>query len=112
VVLDVIDRRSEHRFLCSEAVLVSWATDGVRHKDHGNLEDISASGCRLLMEVPISKSTSVEIRCRDHEFRGVVRYCRSTEIGFDIGVQFAQPGAWNRQEFEPKHLFDARSLMP
>lgn len=110
--LPPLERRFERRFLCSEIVSVSWATDDVRHENHANLEDLSPSGCKLLMEGAVAECAAVEIRIRDHMFRGAVRYCRSTEIGFDIGIQFLQPQAWNRQEFEPEHLFDPRTLKP
>jgi hypothetical protein len=106
----MIDRRTEHRFLCSDIVQVSWIWDGRAHEEHTNMEDVSPSGCRLLMDQAVAESTPIDIRCGEHLFRGAVRYCRQTEIGFDIGVQFTQPGAWDREEFEPKHLLDARSL--
>ena len=104
------ERRTEYRFLCADLVPVSWMLDGQKHEEHANIEDVSPSGCRLLMDQAVPESTAIEIRCGEHLFHGAVRYCRSTEIGFDIGVQFAQPGTWDRQEFEPKHFFDARSL--
>jgi hypothetical protein len=106
----MIDRRTEHRFLCADIVRVSRMQDGVPHEEHANMEDVSPSGCRLLMDQSVAESTPIEIRCGEHLFHGAVRYCRQTEIGFDIGVQFAQPGAWDREQFEPKHLLDTRSL--
>ncbi len=58
------------------------------------------------MEGPTSESTVVAIRIRGHVFRGAVRHYRSTEIGFDFGVRFAQTGAWKTEEFDPAHLQD------
>jgi hypothetical protein len=86
--------------------------DSVLHEEPGNLDDISPSVCRLLMEQAITKSTPVEIRCVEHLFHGSVRYCHRIEIGFAIGVQFTEAGAWKREEFEPKQLFDVRCLNP
>jgi PilZ domain len=108
--LALVEKRFEHRFLCADIVLVSWISDGLQHEEHGNLEDISPSGCGLLMEQAVSESTDIEVRCEGHAFDGTVRYCRQTEIGFDIGIQFTKAGAWKREEFEPQHLFDVQSL--
>jgi len=106
------ERRLESRFLCADLVRVSWAADGLAHEDGGNLEDVSPSGCRLLMDQAIPEGTPIEIRCGETVFLSTVRYCRSSEIGFDLGIQFSQTGTWNQEEFEPKHLLDMRTLIP
>jgi len=82
--------------------------EGMRfvQREIGNLEDISSSGCRLLMEQAIPQDMIVHVRCGGQEFEGSVRHCRWSQIGFDVGLQFTQAGAWVRQEFEPKHLLD------
>jgi hypothetical protein len=103
--------RLESRFLCADLVHVIWAADGQLHEDDGNLEDVSPSGCRLLMGQTISENTAVEIRCGDHVFNGTVRYTRTSDLGFDLGIQFAQRGTWKREDFEPQHLLDVNTLL-
>src|ERR1017187_6428644 len=72
--------RLESRFLCADLVHVTWAADGQLHEDDGNLEDVSPSGCRLLMGQTISENTAVEIQCGDNVFNGTVRYTRTSDI--------------------------------
>ena len=91
---------------------VSWTADEVGHEAGANLEDVAPSGCRLLMDESIPEGTSTAIRCGDTLFLGTVRYCRSCEIGFDLGIEFHQIGAWERGEFEPKHFLDVREATP
>ena len=93
--------RLESRFLCADLVQVSWVVDGLVYKDGGNLEDVSPSGCRLLMDQAIPEATPIEIRCGENVCNGTVRYCRSSDIGFDLGIQFDQIGTWSREEFQP-----------
>jgi hypothetical protein len=70
-----------------------------------NLEDMSPSGCKLLIEHPISEGTSVTLQCKGQEYSGSVRYCRSVEIGFDIGIAFTERGAWDCERYEPRAFF-------
>lgn len=93
--------------MCADLVQVSWP---LQREETVNLEDISPSGCRLLMEHAIPQETIIQLRCGGQAFQGVVRYCRRSDIGFDIGVQFTEAGAWVRQEFEPKHLLEIPSF--
>jgi hypothetical protein len=104
------EKRLEPRFLCADLVRLSWTEDDVVHEDGGNLEDLSPSGCRLLMDHAIPETTPVEFQCGQSAFRGTVRYCRSGEIGFDLGIEFNQPGIWKQEEFEAQHLLDVRTL--
>ena len=104
------ERRLESRFLCADLVRVSWAADDGFHEADGNLEDVAPSGCRLLMDEGIPEKTSIAIRCDDTLFLGTVQYCHPGEIGFDLGIEFDQIGAWERGKFEPRHLLDVRKL--
>jgi hypothetical protein len=104
------ERRLETRFLCADLVRVSWTAGEVFYDCGGNLEDLSPSGCRLLLDQPIPETTATVIRCGKTEFQGTVRYCRSSDIGFDLGIKFNDRGTWKQEEFEPQHLLDLRNL--
>jgi hypothetical protein len=44
------EKRSEQRLMCSQLVDVTWTKGDSDQKGTANLEDLSASGCRLQME--------------------------------------------------------------
>jgi hypothetical protein len=101
------ERRSEPRYMCSELVTLR-----VYHAAQSpaecvvNLEDISASGACLHSETAVAQGNAIEMITPRCSFKGVVRYCRFVEIGFDIGVSFESRAVWNRDRFEPAHLLD------
>jgi hypothetical protein len=70
----------------------------------GNLEDISASGACIQLEVATREGASIEMLCANCRLRGKVRYCRASPLGYDIGVAFDERKSWNLKRFEPKHL--------
>ena len=109
---DMQERRSESRLMCSHLVQVAWTEAGVEHGGVGNLEDVSPSGCRLQMDSAVPHSAAVKVRCGGQLYSGTVRYCQWAAIGFDVGVEFTQPGAWDRQQFEPDYLLDVPPPKP
>jgi hypothetical protein len=101
------ERRSERRLMCAELVkVIITDQSGVEGEAFANLEDISASGACVQLEAAIESGADLEIVCSKCRLKGKVRYCRFTEIGYDVGVQFNGPGAWDRRSFEPEHLLD------
>ena len=95
------ERRSEDRYMCSDLVKVLIA--GAERT--ANLEDISPSGACLQTEMEAPVGAEIEILCRDCRFKGLVRYCRFVDTGFDVGVQFARR-AWDPSVYQPEHLLE------
>jgi|WetSurMetagenome_2_1015567.scaffolds.fasta_scaffold1510771_1 hypothetical protein len=75
-----------------------------------HLEEISPSGACIQFDRAVRTGVDIEIHCRECRFRGKVRYCRHAGIGYDIGIQFDERGAWSRERFEPEHLLDVADL--
>jgi hypothetical protein len=71
-----------------------------------NLEEISGSGACLQFDRAVDEGVDIEIQCQESRLKGTVRHCRYTGIGYDIGVQFDEPGSWTRERFEPEYLLD------
>lgn len=101
------ERRSEPRYMCSELVKVETpGEDGQQAEAVANLEDISPSGACVQLEAAMRVGAEIEIVCSACRLKGKVRYCRFVEIGYDVGVEFETRAAWDRRQFEPRHLLD------
>jgi hypothetical protein len=55
--------------------------------------------------------TTVTIRFGKGGIEGTVRYCDFREIGYYVGVRFAEGQRWTKHKFMPKHMFDPRRLL-
>jgi hypothetical protein len=75
------------------------------------LEDIARSGACLQFEIPVPMGAVLRISCPQGVLEGVVRYCAYREIGYFVGVQFAETSKWSRQEYQPRHMLDLERLM-
>ena len=105
------NRRTHERLLCSELLEVIWRDDAGRERRRiGNLEDISPAGICLQMEVAIPIGTAVTMLCGPGALSGVVRYCRSGDVGHSLGIEFDPGHEWSSERFRPKHLLDLREL--
>jgi hypothetical protein len=100
------DKRSEPRFMCADLVNVRIDDTAGRREVIGNLEDISASGACIQLEAAAAEGADVEMVCAKCRLRGKVRYCRFTELGYDVGIEFEKRRSWTRRRFSPKHLLD------
>ncbi len=106
------ERRAAARMMCSELVQVHFRDEGGRWRRLlGNLEDISLSGVCLQVDDPLPLDTPLRIRHPKGEFTGTVRYCLFREIGYFLGVQFAEGCRWSPQKFKPRHMLDLRTLV-
>ncbi len=106
------ERRLEPRMLCADLIDVQWKDRAGRSRAAlANLEDISASGACLQMDVPVPVETLLRIGDDRAGFEGTVRYCVYRETGYFVGVRFAPGVQWSRAQFKPKHLFDPRRLV-
>lgn len=106
------DRRSEARMLCADMVDVSWMDrQGRTRRATALLEDISRSGACLQFEVPVPLEVMVQVACANETLEGKVRYCEYREIGYFVGVEFAEGSKWDPRQFEPQHLLDLERLL-
>jgi hypothetical protein len=98
-------KRSEPRYMCAELVNIQ-----IRHEDQtveeaiANLEDISPSGACVQLEAAVRVGADIEIVCSKCRFKGKVRNCRFAGHGYDVGVAFDSPQAWDASRYEPAHL--------
>ena len=98
------ERRREPRSMCAELVKVRIdEASGVR-EEVANLEDISPSGACVQLEAATREGADIEIVCAKCSLKGKVRYCRFVELGYDVGVAFDRPRAWDRRKYTPEHL--------
>jgi hypothetical protein len=103
--------RSEPRFMCSDLVQVRVHQEtGTVTEAIANLEDISPAGACIHLEKALAHGVNVELVCANCRLRGQVRYCRFVGYGYDVGLQFDQPGAWQPQLFAPQHLLDVATV--
>jgi hypothetical protein len=106
------ERRTEVRMLCADLIEVCWKiTAGKTRRAQAVLEDISASGACLQLEVPAPLGAVLRWRSTNKEFAGVVRYCVYREIGYFVGVQFDPSSRWSKAKYRPAHLLDLEKLI-
>jgi len=99
------ERRAEPRLWCSDLIKVRLE-GGAPAELTANLEDISPSGACLQFERQVPVGATLALRLGRWKFRGQVKYCLHTEIGYLAGIEFAAGRKWSREKYEPKHLLD------
>ncbi len=106
------ERRIEPRMMCADLVDVRWK-DHLGHwqRTIANLEDISVSGACLQVDEELPLGTAVQIAYPEGELAGMIKYCVYREIGYFLGVEFADQKKWNAHRFKPQYMFDPRRLM-
>src|SRR5581483_1252339 len=103
------DRRNEARLLCADLIEVMWSEpDGREQRRVANLEDISAAGMSLQLEIPVHAGTRVRVLYGQVELTGIVRYAVYRNKAFFIGVQLDESTRWSVRHFVPRHLLDPR----
>jgi len=98
--------------LCADMVDVWWKDQAGRtRRATGLLEDISASGACLQLEIAVPLEAEIHWKCPQHAFAGRVRYCVYREIGYFVGVEFEPQSRWSKETYQPQHLLDLQLLM-
>lgn len=98
--------------MCADMVDVSWKDrHGKSGRTTGLLEDISASGACLQLDVPLPRGSEVCWDCSRRKFTGVVQYCVYRETGYFVGLLMPPGSRWSKQAYEPQHLLDLRRLV-
>jgi hypothetical protein len=97
--------------LCADLVDFHWKdAQGRKRRGVANLEDISLSGASLQVDRPVPLGTEIHISYPNGELSGVVKYSVFRDIGYFLGVQFADSSRWSQQNYKPQHLLDPRRL--
>jgi hypothetical protein len=108
----MMDRRIEPRLLCADLVDIQWKDQTGRiRRGVANLEDISLSGACLQVERPVPLGTAFRITYPKGVLSGKVKYCVFRDVGYFLGIEFAEGTRWSKQDFLPQHLLDPRTLM-
>jgi hypothetical protein len=106
------ERRTEVRMLCADMVKVCWKDQaGKTRRVTGLLEDISASGACLQLEIAVPLEAEIHWESPHQAFVGRVRYCLYREIGYFVGVEFEPESRWSKETYKPQHLLDLQRLM-
>ena len=104
-------RRIKKRNLCADLIAISWTEKSGRvRSDMGTLEDISAAGACLRLEQSIPAGTGVSLYYPKGKYDGKVKYCRSEQNGYLLGIEFDLGYCWSRRDFQPSHLLDLPGL--
>lgn len=108
------------RSICADLVHLSWIEttswiEGSARECGAVLEDISPRGACLQVEVPVPVNIAATVRHGDPGGRQWsahcrIKYCTFREIGYFVGIEFADAEAWSRFEFRPEHLLDLCEL--
>ena len=100
------NRRSEPRFMCAELVQLRIHHTAGQVEVVTNLEDISDSGACVQLEAAVEAGADVEMICANCQMKGKVRYCRYTEVGYDVGIAFDEARSPKQHFYTPKHMLD------
>ena len=99
--------------MCADLVEICWREGGGKtRRAQAVLEDISASGACLQLEVPVPLGAVVKWHSPKKLFSGFVRYCVYREIGYFVGVRLDASSMWSRKDYRPQHLLDPQKLLP
>jgi hypothetical protein len=104
-------RRKKKRNLCADLIAISWTEKSGRiRSDMGTLQDISAAGACLHLEQSIPAGTGVSLYYPKGKYDAKVKYCRSEQSGYLVGIEFDPGYRWSRRDFQPSHLIDLQAL--
>jgi hypothetical protein len=102
--------------MCAELARVSWTVDRQPFEtSEAILEDISALGGCVQLEVPVPVGTAIMLIFHSERFHGRVRYCVAGEFGYFIGIKFAPDSPWSQDLASPAHLTNletVKNLLP
>src|SRR6185436_13951307 len=102
-------RREHNRNLCAELLTIRWTDpDGRSRSELASLEDISATGACLQLELAIPLDTEISLHYSTGKYEGKVKYCTYEEIGFVLGMAFDDGYRWSKTDFQPGHLLEIR----
>jgi len=99
--------------MCADMLEVRWRESSTAKWRHGTalLEDISAGGACLQLEVAVPVGAELRWECPNHRFSGRVKYCTYRDIGYFAGVEFEAGTGWSSQSYTPRHLLDLKRLL-
>jgi|SRR5579871_2874530 len=97
------ERRQEARYNCADPCEIR-VEPGARERVPGTVRDVSRSGLRLEITVPVLKGSFIEVMLpKEVVIFGEVRYCRPGSGTYQVGVQIQEVFYGTR---EIQHLHD------
>ena len=106
------ERRVKSRMMCADMVDICWKDTGGRtRRSTALLEDISHHGACLQLEREMPLETELSIEHASTRMSGRVRYCVYREIGYFLGIEFAEDSKWTERKFRPQHLLNLEKLV-
>jgi hypothetical protein len=97
--------------MCSDMVGLYWRDkSGWKRRSPAMLENISRSGACIQSDTPIPLGTLLRIAFPKGRLEGSVRYCFFRDMGYSIGIQFAEDSKWSEHRFRPRHLLDLAQM--
>jgi hypothetical protein len=100
------EKRTETRFLCADLITVRVEDARGAKEIIANLEEISPSGACVQLEAAVLEGADIELICENCQLRGIVRHCRFSPLGYDVGIALDEHRGWDRQQYVPKHLLE------
>ena len=91
-------------WLCSHLVSVA-ASETDSGTGVALLEEISATGVRLLAEEPIPEGSRARLKTAEFEVGVVVTGCRVRADDFQVEARFDESFRWTPDVWSPDHLF-------
>lgn len=94
---------------CSELVSVFRTNSGASEPVPGNLEEIAERSALVVAEAPVPSGSRVDIACKSHVLKGVVRSCTlQGRLGYLLEVRLTPTSYWSKNRFIPEHLLTIR----
>jgi len=95
--------------LCADLVEVCWFDKtGGSSSAMANLEEISARGAHLVLDVAVPLDTELVLRMKPGDIAATVLDCHhEPDFGFTLVVQLPKKSRWKSH---PRHMFDPRGL--
>ena len=107
------DRRQHRRQMCADFVQVAWLAPSARRSSYvGIIEDVSPEGLCINLDVPVPVGTEVHLHTRGFQGEAEVRYSRSSEVGYLVGLEFLDGYTWDQKKWRPKHLLETAAQAP
>ena len=89
MLLSSSERRRHRRDLSCDLIRVDYGTDAGQQSTFGVVEDVSSSGCSMVVDLFIPLTTHVRIQTADAKFEAICRHRSVREDGtYIVGLEF------------------------
>lgn len=109
--MEISEQRRHDRLLCAGLVEVRWSDeDGYPCETMANLDNLCPGGACLLVDSPIPAGTRIAIGHLICQVQAEIRYCSSSELGWEVGAQFLTGKTPGIQACHPSHSVDPKTV--